>query len=110
MGMLPWDLDLTWESKFHIRSESVGKLAKCFKIFFSSDRFQNRSREVWDLLCSSGEGAKVVEEISVFLMVMESPELSKLIRRCGIIIKKVKKGIWYRNNQDCPVLEGTGKV
>lgn len=98
--MFPWDLDLTWESKFHIRSESVWEnWQNVFRYADAKTDFENRSREVWDLLCDSGEGAKVVEEMSLFL---EGDGVTRIVEANQAMWdyhpRKSKKGIWYRNN------------
>ena len=102
--MLPWDLDLTWESKFHIRSESVWEnWQNVLRYSSAATDFQNRSREVWDLLCSSGEGAKVVEEIKRFL---DGDGITRIVEANQAMWdyhpRKSKKGIWYRNNPRLP--------
>ena len=98
--MFPWDLDLTWESKFHIRSESVWEnWQNVFRYADAKTDFENRSREVWDLLCDSGESAKVVEEMSLFL---EGDGVTRIVEANQAMWdyhpRKSKKGIWYRNN------------
>ena len=102
--MLPWDLDLTWESKFHIRSESVWEnWQNVFRYSKAETDFQNRAREVWDLLCSSGEGAKVVEEMKRFL---DGDGVTRIVEANQAMWdyhpRKTKKGIWYRNNPRLP--------
>ena len=98
--MFPWDLDLTWESKFHIRSENVWEnWQNVFRYSDAETDFENRSREVWDLLCSSGEGAKVVEEMQRFL---EGDGVTRIVEANQAMWdyhpRKSKKGIWYKNN------------
>ena len=102
--MLPWDLDLTWESKFHLRSENVWEnWQNVFRYDDAETDFENRSREVWDLLCSSGEGAKVVEEMKRFL---DGDGITRIVEANQAMWdyhpRKSKKGIWYRNNPKLP--------
>lgn len=105
--MLPWDLDLTWESKFHWRAESVWENWERVLTFDSAERdFENRAREVWDLMCSSGEGAKMVEEMKRFL---DGDGRTSIVEANQALWdfhpRKSKKGIWYRNNPRLPAAE-----
>ena len=98
--MLPWDLDLTWESSFIFVLRVFGKIGKMFLGTLKRRLdFQNRAREVWDLLCSSGEGAKVVEEMKRFL---DGDGVTRIVEANQAMWdyhpRKTKKGIWYRNN------------
>jgi hypothetical protein len=102
--MYPWDLDLTWESKFHIRSESVWEnWQNVFRFSLAERDFENRAREVWDLMCSSGEGAKMVEEMKRFL---DGDGVTRIVEANQALWdyhpEKRKKGIWYKNNPRLP--------
>ncbi len=98
--MFPWDLDLTWESKNHWRAESVWENWQRVLVYPEERReFQNRAREVWDLMCSSGDGAKMVEEMKRFL---DGDGTTRIVEANQALWdhhpRKTKKGIWYRNN------------
>ena len=102
--MFPWDLDLTWESKFHWRPENVWEnWERVFNYPEAEREFENRAREVWDLMCSSGEGAKMVEEMRRFL---DGDGTTRIVEANQALWdhhpRKVKKGIWYKNNPALP--------
>ncbi len=105
--MFPWDLDLTWESKPHIRPESAWENWQRVLVYPGAEReFENRAREVWDLMCSSGEGAKVVEEMKRFL---DGDGLTRIVEANQALWdyhpRKTKPGIWYKNNPHLPAAE-----
>lgn len=101
-SMLPWDLDLTWESKLHWRAESVWEnWQRMFRHDELERELQNRARDVYDLFVGSGEGAKVFEEFNRILM-RGGTETDNIIQANQAVWdyhpRTTKKGIWYRNN------------
>ena len=90
--------------RFLYRSGTVRSLRQnVFRYDDAETDFENRSREVWDLLCSSGEGAKVVEEMQRFL---DGDGFTRVVEANQAMWdyhpRKRKKGIWYRNNPKLP--------
>lgn len=108
-SIFPWDLDLTWESKNHWRAESVWEnFQRVFRHDEAETELNNRAREAYDLLVTSGEGAKVFEELARMITTSSDDQIDLVHANHAMWDyhrRTVKKGIWYRNNPQLPTAE-----
>lgn len=100
--ILPWDLDLTFEDAPHFGEpvttrENIRSLLSQHPLALLA--YQNRLREVIDLLLASGDAAKVVTEYANILT-LGGTDLSIVNAnqaQWDYHPQKVKPGIWYEN-------------
>ncbi|MEZ5330110.1 MAG: CotH kinase family protein [Verrucomicrobiales bacterium] len=108
-SIFPWDLDLTWESKNHWRAESVWEnFQKVFRYDEAERELNNRAREAYDLLVTSGEGARAFEELARMITTGADDKLDLIHANQAMWdyhSRTVKKGIWYKNNPRLPAAE-----
>ncbi len=99
---IPWDLDLTFEDRPHLSRpdsqwESIQLVFNRYPTI--KQLYQNRVRELLDLLLDNGDAAKVVSEYAGFLL-QGDPENSVVDANQAMWDyhpRKTKKGIWYKN-------------
>lgn len=99
---IPWDLDLTFEDRPHLsRPDSQWE---SIQLVFNrypeiKQLFQNRVRELLDLLLDNGDAAKVVSEYAGFLT--QGDAVNNVVEANQAMWdyhpRKTKKGIWYKN-------------
>lgn len=100
--VIPWDLDLTFEDAPHwgnpvTNRENIRTLLEDHPV--AKLAYDNRLREVTDLLLASGDAAKVVEELANVLT-LSSDDLTIVEANQAMWDyhpRKTKKGIWYEN-------------
>ncbi len=100
--VIPWDLDLTFEDAPHFGNpvtnrENIRSLMRDHPL--AKVAYENRLREVVDLLLGSGDAARVVEELANVLT-LGGGDLSIVNANQAMWDyhpQKVKKGIWYKN-------------
>ncbi|MGK0184670.1 MAG: hypothetical protein ACI9R3_000444 [Verrucomicrobiales bacterium] len=108
-SIFPWDLDLSWESKNHWRAESIWEnFQRVFRHDEAETELNNRAREAYDLLVTSGEGAKAFEELAR-MIASASDDKNDLVHANHAMWdyhrRTVKRGIWYDNNPRLPTAE-----
>lgn len=100
--VIPWDLDLSFEDAPHFGNpvtnrENIRKLLDTYPV--ARLAYENRLREVTDLLLASGDAAKVVQELAGILT-LGTGDLTIVNAnqaQWDYNPQKVKKGIWYKN-------------
>jgi hypothetical protein len=100
--VIPWDLDLSFEDAPHFGNpvtnrENIRKLLDTYPA--ARLAYENRLREVTDLLLASGDAAKVVQELAGILT-LGTGDLTIVNAnqaQWDYNPQKVKKGIWYKN-------------
>lgn len=100
--VIPWDLDLTFEDAPHLGTpvttrENIRTLMEDHPA--AKLAYDNRLREVTDLLLNSGDAAQVIEELANVLT-LGSDDLTIIEANQAMWDyhpRKVKKGIWYEN-------------
>ena len=99
---IPWDLDLTFEDRPHLgrpdsQWESIQLIFNRYPVFKLA--YQNRAREIVDLLLDNGDAAKLVDEYAGFLR--EGDPVNNVVEanqaQWDYHPRKAKKGIWYKN-------------
>ncbi|MEE2734976.1 MAG: CotH kinase family protein, partial [Verrucomicrobiota bacterium] len=78
--VLPWDLDLTFANNMYGNGNHDFKSKVAQNPAFNTD-YQNRVREVLDLLFNRDEGYKLVDETMKFVYTPEEPSLVDVDRR-----------------------------
>jgi len=76
----PWDLDLTWANNMFGNGNHDFKLQVAQNPAFNT-RYQNRVREIMDLLYNNGEGYKLIDEMVRDVWTPGSPSLVSADRR-----------------------------
>ncbi|TWT74577.1 CotH protein [Posidoniimonas polymericola] len=99
--VIPWDLDLTFEDAPHLGNPVTNR--ENIRSLLSQHpeaalAYENRLREVTDLLLNNGDAALVIEELANVL----APGGDQTIVDANQAMwdfhpRKVKKGIWYEN-------------
>ncbi|MCA9237297.1 MAG: lamin tail domain-containing protein [Planctomycetales bacterium] len=100
--VIPWDLDLTFEDAPHLGTpvttrENIRTLLADHPL--AKLAYNNRLREISDLLLENGDAAKVIEELAgVLTLGTEDPTIVDANQAMwDYHPQKVKKGIWYEN-------------
>jgi hypothetical protein len=100
--VIPWDLDLTFEDAPHFGTpvttrENIRTLLSHHPA--ARLAYENRLREIIDLLLANGDAAQVINELAATLT-LGSGDLSIVNANQAMWDyhpQKVKKGIWYKN-------------
>ncbi len=100
--VIPWDLDLTFEDSPHFGNpvtnrENIRTLLNDHPL--AKLAYQNRLREITDLLLANGDAAKVIEELANILT-LGTGDLTIVNAnqaQWDYHPQKSKKGIWYKN-------------
>ncbi len=100
--VIPWDLDLTFEDAPHLNQpvttrEDIRSLLRDHPL--AKLAYQNRLREIVDLLLANGDAAQVVKEFANVLTLGGTDQsiVSANQAQWDYNPQKVKKGIWYKN-------------
>ena len=99
--ILPWDIDLTFEDAPHLgRGDTSAweRIYHCLQYSGINQEYENKVREILDLLLDNDQAAHVVEEYAGFL----TQGGANNIVEAGQAVwdyhpRKSKKGIWYAN-------------
>ncbi|MBX3433374.1 MAG: lamin tail domain-containing protein [Pirellulales bacterium] len=100
--VIPWDLDLTFEdAPHHSQPVTTRENIRVLLNTYPAARlaYENRLREITDLLLANGDAAKVVEEMAGVLT-LHSGDLTIVNAnqaQWDYHPQKIKKGIWYKN-------------
>lgn len=99
--IVPWDLDLTFEDAPHF-SNPVTNRENIRSIFAHSQAllaYQNRLREVLDLLLGNGDASRIVDEYARVLTLGNTTQTIVQANQAqwDYHPQKIKKGIWYKN-------------
>jgi hypothetical protein len=100
--VIPWDLDLTFEDAPHLGNpvtnrENIRSLMRDHPM--AKIAYENRLREITDLLLASGDAGRVVEEL-VNVLTLGGDDHSIVNANHAMWDyhpQKNKKGIWYKN-------------
>jgi hypothetical protein len=100
--ILPWDLDLTFEDAPHFNNpvtnrENIRSLMRDHPAGLLA--YQNKLREVIDLLLANGDAARIVDEYARILTLGNTTMdiLNANQAQWDYHPQKVKQGIWYKN-------------
>ena len=100
--ILPWDIDLTFEDAPHLgRGDTSAweRIYNCLRYTQINQAYENKVREILDLLLDNDQAAHLVDEYATFMTKGGANNLVEATQAMwDFHPRKRKKGIWYANH------------